>query len=74
MKPKKKSNLKRCEGWRRYGGAFTLGPVTWEQCKENGIVMLTFERDGKQQTLPACKVCWQEYIDTKLKIISAIPI
>lgn len=68
MKPK------RCEGWRRHGGVLTFGLPKWEQCPENATVMLTFKRDGKTETLPACPRCWQECIDTGLKILKATPI
>ena len=63
----------RCEGWRRYGGAFTLGPVYWVQCNEQGIVALTLRQDGKTKTLPACKTCWQECIDNKIEIVKVVP-
>jgi len=63
----------RCEGWRRRGGTFTLGPVTWEQCDNNAIVNLTVVQE-KEETLPACKVCWQEAIDKGITIKSAIPL
>jgi hypothetical protein len=61
----------RCEGWRRHGGAFTLGPVTWEQCKNDGIVTLKFKDadTGKVKTLPACKECWAECLENGIKII-----
>lgn len=68
------SEARRCQGWRRYGGAFSFGPIKWVQCKERATVMLCFERDGKTETLPACPKCWQECIDTGLKILSAKPI
>jgi hypothetical protein len=69
-------NPTRCQGWRRYGGAFTLGPVRWEQCKEKPTVMLRFKdkEDGKVRTMPACQKCWQECIDTGVKILKATPI
>lgn len=51
---------RRCQGWRRHGGAFTLGPVTWHQCTNEGITMLTVLQEGEEQTLPACQTCWQE--------------
>jgi hypothetical protein len=63
----------RCEGWRRYGGAFTLGPVRWEQCSNEAIVMLTVKQE-KVENLPACKACWQEAIDKKIEIVKAEPI
>jgi hypothetical protein len=64
----------RCEGYRRYGGVFTFGPVRWEQCNENATVMLTVVQDGKKETLPACPTCWNECIENKMKIIAATPI
>lgn len=64
----------RCEGWRRNGGAFTLGPVTWSQCENEAIVELTVEQEGKAETLPGCAVCWQEAIDSGIKIIKVVPI
>lgn len=69
-----KTNQKRCEGWRRYGGAFTLGPVTWKQCKENGSVMLMVKQDNEVKTMPACQTYWQECIDNKVEIIKAKPL
>lgn len=64
----------RCEGQRRFGGAFTLGPVEWEQCKKEGIVMMTFMDDGETKTLPACKECWSESIENGIDIIAVVPI
>lgn len=61
----------RCEGYRRYGGAFTLGPVRWEQCNEEGIVVLHIA--GCEPT-PACSKCWKEAIENKLPIESADPL
>lgn len=63
----------RCEGYRRYGGAFTFGPVRWEQCHREGIVMIKFVIDGQEKTLPACMECWKECIEGKLKILEVIP-
>jgi hypothetical protein len=76
MKKKKAKNTNRCEGWRRYGGAFTLGPVHWEQCEAQGIVRLKFKDadTGKVRTLPACKECWAECLATGVTIIEAKPI
>ena len=66
---------KKCEGYRRHGGAFTLGPVTWTQCKENGIVLLTFKGiEGEVQTLPACNQCWNEFLESGGKVIKVKPI
>lgn len=67
---------KRCEGWRRYGGAFSLGPVKWEQCKALATVMITFKdpETRKKKTLPACKECAAECWRTGLKILKTQPI
>lgn len=73
-RPKVKAGAVRCEGWRRYGGAFTLGPVTWQQCKENATVMLKCEQDGKVQTLPGCAACWSEALEKGIKVLQATPI
>ena len=66
--------MTRCEGWRRHGGVFTLGPVVWEQCKNDATVMIKVEQDGKVETLPACPICWNEAIDTGIKILDVVPI
>lgn len=60
-----------CEGWRRYGGAFTFGPVRWEQCKNEAVVILGVVQDGKTDEYPSCRVCWQECIDNGIKINSS---
>ena len=64
----------RCEGYRRRGGAFTLGPVSWSQCIESGVVMLTVEQDGETQTLPACNRCWKEVIENNVPVLKIEPI
>lgn len=64
----------KCEGYRRYGGAFTLGPVKWVQCTNDAIVNITFVQDEKELTLPGCMECWQECIENKLNIKSVVPI
>lgn len=68
------ATTKRCEGWRRHGGAFTLGPVRWEQCTEQGTVLLTVRQAGKVQTLPACRTCWKEVEENKIEILKVKPI
>jgi len=69
------SNTKqRCEGYRRYGGAFSFGPAQWVQCKEDATVTLEVEQGGNTETLPACVTCWNEAIENKLNIIEARPI
>jgi hypothetical protein len=64
----------RCEGWRRHGGAFTFGPVTWKQCTETPTVWLKVKQTGKTQRMPACPTCWQESIDNEIEILEAVPI
>lgn len=63
----------RCEGWRRTGGAFTLGPVKWEQCNNEAIVMLKV-RQEKEEDLPACLDCWNECKQNKIEILGAEPL
>lgn len=64
----------RCEGWRRYGGAFTLGPVRWEQCKEKATVMVTVKQEGgPKKTLPACDHCLREaQTTTGIKVLKVV--
>lgn len=67
--------LPQCDGRRRYGGAFTLGPPRWEQCTNAATVLLTLEQDGETLTdSPACATCWAESRQTGLKQIDAKPI
>jgi len=71
----KQKKIPRCEGWRRHGGIFTFGPVTWTQCPESATVMLTVKQDGKKQKLPACPKCWQEARGWKgITVLDAEPI
>ena len=60
----------RCEGWRRYGGAFTLGPVKWVQCEEDAIAVLKVQQ-GEVQKIPSCVKCWNEAKENSIKILSA---
>ena len=72
-----KSNSMHCEGYRRRGGAFSLGPMTWEQCPNNAVVILTLKQKGEPKgEMPACAKCWEEARDPRwgIKIISAKPI
>jgi hypothetical protein len=71
---KTQKSFKRCEGYHRTGGAFTLGPVVWTQCKGRAIAMLTVIQDKKEFTLPSCPKCWRECIEKNIKIIKAEPI
>jgi hypothetical protein len=66
--------VKQCSGYRRRGGAFTFGPVTWEQCPNTGMVMLTVKQEDGETTEPACAKCWQECIDTGVTIVDVKPI
>lgn len=63
----------RCEGWTRHGGAFTLGPATWSQCENDGVVLLRVKQD-KVETLPACTGCWGKIKEAGIKILSVDPI
>ena len=64
----------RCEGYRRYGGAFTFGPVIWRQCENEALVVLETDQDGETQQFPACAICWNESLEAGILIISARPI
>ena len=64
----------RCEGWRRYGGAFSFGPPKWVQCENEATVMMEVEQQEKVGKLPACMTCWKEAVDSKMKVISVEPI
>lgn len=57
----------RCEGYIRHGGAFSLGPIRWEQCKRRAIVNLEFREKGKRhlKMLPACAGCWRRVREAK---------
>lgn len=62
-----------CEGWRRKGGAFSFGPVTWSQCENEATVTLEVVQDGKSIAFPACFTCWSEAIAKEFEIASAEP-
>jgi len=65
----------RCEGWRRHGGIFTLGPVEWEQCSSEAVMLLTVVQAGKiTEDLPSCEACRQECQDRGIDILSTKPI
>uniref|UniRef100_A0A6M3LPH5 Uncharacterized protein n=1 Tax=viral metagenome TaxID=1070528 RepID=A0A6M3LPH5_9ZZZZ len=68
--------ITRCEGWTRRGGAFTFGPVTWHQCKNDATVIIKFKQKKEDvTTLPSCLVCWQKCMDAEhIKILSVEPI
>lgn len=48
----------KCAGERRYGGAFTLGPVRYEACDGEPVAFLRVE--GLPEPQPACLRCWRE--------------
>ncbi len=66
----------RCDGWRRRGGAFTFGPVKWEQCENDAVVILKIRQQGEVKESPCCMECWNESIENadKIEIIEAKPI
>lgn len=59
--------MMQCEGWRRKGGAFTMGPPEWSRCENDAIVMLTVTQESTQK-MPACDACWREAIERGIKI------
>jgi hypothetical protein len=65
----------RCEGYRRYGGALTIGLPRWVQCENNAVVLLTVEQDGKiLENLPTCLECWDEGVKLGAKPTSIQPL
>ena len=71
------NTITQCEGYRRHGGAFTLGPVSWHQCTEPATVMLKIEQqDEAVKDFPACHACWQEALQhtDKILVLEAKPI
>jgi len=67
----------RCEGMRRHGGVFSLGPVTWRQCADNAVVILKVKQKGeKAKEIPSCLQCWKEAQDPRwdIKILNAKPL
>lgn len=63
----------RCEGYRRYGGAFSMTKPRWEQCKNDAVVTLTVKQ-AEVEEMPACMECWNEAKEHNIEIISAEPI
>lgn len=64
-----------CEGYRRYGGAFCLGPVTWERCKLDATRILEVKQGGKGLSkFPVCEECLQECLRTEgIEVVSITP-
>lgn len=64
-----------CEGHRRRGGAFTLGPVQWEQCPNDAVALVTVKQDGTTlKDSPACQVCIDEGKAGGVKYLKMKPI
>jgi len=69
------NNVVQCEGWRRRGGAFTMGGrPKWTQCKNDAIVMVEAVQDGKTEMMPACMTCWEESVERGIQINKVTPI
>lgn len=67
----------RCEGYRRRGGAFTLGPVPWEQCTNDAIVTITAyqKEEPTEYTGPFCMTCWKEALgNPDIKVLKVVPL
>lgn len=70
----------RCEGWTRHGGAFSFGPVTWSQCENDAIVMLTVRQKNltthqvEEVTQPACLGCWKTAKEYGIEVLKAEPL
>ena len=62
----------RCEGWRRYGGAFSIGLPEWRQCDNDGIALIKTTNNDKP--LPCCNICWNEIKKNEIIIESVEPI
>jgi hypothetical protein len=64
-----------CEGMRRYGGAFRLGPPQWVPCKNKATVKLKLKQNDEISEFAGCNTCWDECTKTKgIKVISVHPI
>lgn len=63
----------RCEGFRRKGGAFALGPVRWQQCENEAVALLKVRQEVIAE-YPSCLICWNEAKALDVEILSANPI
>lgn len=73
--PTPPSQQVRCDTWRRHGNAFSFGPMTWTQCPNDAVVLLTVEQEGLVvKDSPACAACWEESRERGLKQLDAKPI
>ncbi len=59
----------RCEGWSR-NGAFTLGPLNWEQCKNEATNLITVKQKEGISTQPACDSCLEETKNWPIEVLS----
>jgi len=66
----------RCEGRRRYGGAFLLGPPRWVQCEEDATVKLRLvQNDEPEAEMYACATCWKEAKEhPEIEILEVLPL
>jgi len=69
----------KCEGWTRYGGAFTLGFPEWRQCENDAVVMISGTQskcDGTSKkekfNMPACMDCWIKAESTNHMMIKKV--
>lgn len=65
---------RRCEGWRRRGGVFTLGPVSWSQCERDATVLLKVKQDDETKSYPACVICWNKAVENHIEILHVTPL
>lgn len=70
----KREDFVQCEGWRRHGGAFTLGPIQWKQCPSRALVVLKVIQDDGETDQPSCLSCWNEALTHRIEILEATPI
>jgi len=69
-------NTVRCEGFRRAGGAFSFGPVKWEQCENVAVAMIEIlQNDDQPAIFPACGACWHEALNNEnITVLDALPV
>lgn len=66
--------MTRCEGYKRVGGVFTMGPVQWVQCTNDAIVRLRATQEGRTRTYPACKACHGRAVEAEITIVAVLPL
>jgi len=69
-------DVSKCQGWRREGGAFTLGPVVWRQCDGKPVVRMNVRQEGEETgDLPSCERCWRGAdANPEVEIVSVKPL